>query len=366
MAERKPIGVSDAVTRGAGGVVGETLKRTGAAASGATGAVSQATGMDAVEGVGEQVQAAAGGAGRTVERAVGGSAQRTVGEELREIVREAALEVLVPVARKATRQAATYAVRRGPQLARDTIAPKLADTLSAAIEDAGGAGALAKGALSSVAGARTGMLEKVGIGRESQSRRARERRLPTEESVDVAVPLETAYDGFTEFQEYADFMSRGETVDERPDERIVWERTDGDATAIITFHRLSDRLTRVMVTYDQQAPSLLERTTSMFRTSRHSLSTDLMLYKAFVEMSEEEIETREEEPRQQAEERPAHRYGPRDEDEGAEQDTGVEEEPEDIYREEGEYAEEEPHRAPRQPIRRRAAARPRQRTARTR
>jgi hypothetical protein len=204
-------------------------------------------------------------------------------EELREIVREAAIEVLVPVARRATRQAAMYAVTRGPQLARDTIAPKLAE----AIKEAGGPGAFAKGALSSVSGARTGMLEKVGAGGEAKPRPWRERPLPVEESIDVVVPLETAYARFTEFEEYAEVMSRGETVDERPNERIAWRRTDRvEATAVITFHRLSDRLTRVMVTYDHRPQGLREKTSALLRTSPRGLTADLMRFKAFVEMSE--------------------------------------------------------------------------------
>jgi uncharacterized membrane protein len=309
MAERNARGVSSAVTRGASGAAGKTLKRAGSAARGATRAVSDVTGTGAVDTVGEQVQGATEAAGGAVERAGGGGAQRTLGEELRAIVREAALEVLVPVARRATRQAAMYAVARGPQLARDTIAPKL----GAAIEEAGGPGALARGALSSVAGARTGMLEKVGIGGESESHPWRERPLPVEESVDVAVPLETAYDWFTEFDEYAEVMTRGETVEEVPNERIAWRRTDGvEATAVITFHRLSDRLTRVMVTYDHRPQGLVEKTTSLFRSLPRGLSADLVRFKAFVEMSEEGTETEAEpeqppeEPEQQPEEPRAH------------------------------------------------------------
>jgi hypothetical protein len=372
MAERKARAVSSAVRRGAGGVAGETLKRTGSAAHGAASAVSDATGTGAVEGVGQQVQEAAGGVGGAVERAGRGGDQRTVGAELREIVREAALEVLVPVARRATTQAAKYAIRRGPQLARDTIAPKLADTLGAAIEDAGGPGAFAKGALSSVSGARTGMLEKVGIGGGSRSRPWRDRRLPVEESVDVVVPLETAYDRFTEFEEYANVMSRGETVDERPNERIAWQATDGvEATAVVTFHRLSDRLTRVMVTYDHEPQGLLEKTTSLFRASRRGLSADLMRFKAFVEMSEEDTATPEEETEQQAEEPRARgrTRSRRDEEEYAEENESAEAEPEGAYEEdepEGDYEEEEePPPAPSRRVRR-PAARPRQQRARAR
>jgi hypothetical protein len=297
MADRSARGVSSAV-RGASGAAGGTLKRAGSAARGATSAVSGVTGTEAVEGVGKQVQEAVGGAGVALERARGGGDQRTLREELREIVREAAREVLVPVARRATRQAAMYAVTRGPQLARDTIAPKL----TTAIEEAGGPGAFAKGALSSVTGARTGTLEKDAIRAESRSRPWRERPLPVEESIDVGVRLETAYDRFTEYEEYAKVMSRGETVDERPNERIAWRRTDRvDATAVITFHRLSDRLTRVMVTYDHPAQGLFEKTTSSFRASPRGLSADLMRFKAFAEMSEEDTET-EAAPEQQADE----------------------------------------------------------------
>jgi hypothetical protein len=355
MAE-KARGVSAAVRRGVGGAAGETLKRTGSAARGATGAVSAATGARAVEDIGEQVQETAKGAAGAIESAAGGDEQRTVREELREIVRDAALEVLVPVARRATLQAARYAITRGPQMARDTVAPKLADTLGAAVEEAGGPREFAKGWLAWAAEARTGMLEKVGVGGESRPRPWRERRLPVEEAIDVVVPLETAYDRFTEFDEYAQVMSRGETVDERPNERIAWERTDGvEGTAVITFHRLSDRLTRVMVTYDHDPQSLLEKTTALFGTTRRGLTADLMRFKAFAEMSEEDTTAPEEEPQQRAG-RPPGRSRPkarRAQAEDVEEDENAEEP-------EGEYEEqEEPSRAHGRPVRRRPAARPR-------
>lgn len=294
-------GVSKAVRRGVGGAAGETLKRTGSAAHGATSAVAGATGAGAIEGVGDKVQEATGTVGEAVESAAGGGPQLTLREELREILRETVLDVLAPVARRATTQAAKYAITRGPQAVRETIAPKLVDSLGAAIEEAGGPEAFARGWLGSLADARAGFLEKVRIGRESQDRPWQERRLPVEESIDVVVPLETAYDRFGDFEEYASLMSRGEIADERPTERIVWERTAGpEATAIITFHRLSDRLTRVMVTYDDGSRGLVGKTTALFRNTRRGLTADLIRFKAFVEMEEEG-----EMPGRQGEEPPA-------------------------------------------------------------
>src|SRR3712207_3856230 len=51
----------------------------------------------------------------------------TVTGELKDAVREAAIEVLRPVMRKATTSAAKYAVTQGPTLVKDKVAPKLQD-----------------------------------------------------------------------------------------------------------------------------------------------------------------------------------------------------------------------------------------------
>src|SRR5215218_3554750 len=77
------------------------------------------------------------------ERA-GGQGETLIGE-LRSAIRDAAIEVLKPVARQATTSAAKYAVTKGPDVVKDKVAPKVAG--------AGGAGALAKGVLSKGGGA---------------------------------------------------------------------------------------------------------------------------------------------------------------------------------------------------------------------
>src|SRR4051794_1556424 len=64
----------------------------------------------------------------------------TITGEIKAAVREAAIEVLKPVARKATTSAAKLAVTQGPKLL-DKVGPKVTDKVA----DAGGAGALVKG-----------------------------------------------------------------------------------------------------------------------------------------------------------------------------------------------------------------------------
>jgi cobalamin biosynthesis protein CobT len=80
-----------------------------------------------------------------------------------------------------------------------------------------------------------------------------------------------------------------EITEQRPNQRIAW-KTDGgvESTGVVTFHELSDRLTRVMVTHDFQPHGVLEKTASGFRMSRRALRSDLMRFKAFIEMREEE------------------------------------------------------------------------------
>ncbi|HYZ79702.1 MAG TPA: hypothetical protein VE571_00455 [Solirubrobacteraceae bacterium] len=293
MAERGS-GLLSGAVKGVTGAAGETVKTAGGMVGGATEAASGAAqgaaqgvpGAKAVEtvgegvgAVGEGVQAAASGAGGALERAGGRRTEPTLRDELRQIMREAALEVLVPVARTATTRAAKYAVTRSPELARDALVPKV----RGAIEEAGGPGALAKRALSSVSKARSEMSERLAARREEEHP-WRDRPVPIENAIDVGVPVESAYDCFAEFEEYAHVLSHGEIVDERQDERIEWRRSDGgDAMAVVTFHPLSDRLTRVMVDYDHRPHNMVEMATSL--TLARRLNADLMRFKAFAEMS---------------------------------------------------------------------------------
>jgi hypothetical protein len=247
-----------------------------------------------------------------------------------------------------------------------SVAPRVRDAVLPAIEEAGGPGALARGALSNVSDKRAGVLSKVGLGRDrgdGASLPGTEGwRVPVEDSVDVAASLETAYDRFSQFEDFSKFISQGERVDERPNERIEWKSGNGmEASGVITFHRLSDRLTRVMVTYDVQPQGILQKAVSALRMSGRALRTDLMRYKAFVEMTDDDAvaelgERRDADDLEPRRERPVARRRPYEDadvadepyDE-AEDDYGPDEEPE---------SEEEELVAPTRTVRRRAPARP--------
>jgi uncharacterized membrane protein len=226
-------------------------------------------------------------------------AEQTLRGELASIVRESALEVLGPVARTATTRAAKYLSQSAPTLAK-RVAPRLKDTLGPRIEEAGGAGALARDTLARFSGAGGG---------------ERGMTVPLHDSVDVAVPLETAYNQFTQFEDFPEFMHGVEDVeqdddahltwhahvwglrrsweieitDQLPNERIAWRTVNGsEATGVVTFHRLGDRLTRIEVIVSVQPEGVLEKAASGLRIVGRVLRSDLRRFKAFLELRDQE------------------------------------------------------------------------------
>jgi uncharacterized membrane protein len=222
--------------------------------------------------------------------------------------------------RKATTSAAKYAVTKGPGLVKDKVSPKL--------EEAGGAGGVVKGIANkggglaeTVGGVASGIGGKLGGGGggkkggdKAPSGTGRGRRLPVQEFVDVGVDLQTAYDQFTQFEDWPRFMHRVERIEQRDDstlmwheniwgvrrsweaeiveqtpcERIVWRTSNGpQSIGVVTFHRISDRLTRIYITMDFQPKGLFEKASSGMRISRRALKSDLMRFKAFVELHDE-------------------------------------------------------------------------------
>lgn len=140
------------------------------------------------------------------------------------------------------------------------------------------------------------------------------RRMPIQQSVDVAVPVKIAYNRWTLFEDWPDFMHRfesveqiddttlsfstkiwgihrkfeAEIVEQRPDERIEWNVTEGPAhTGIVTFHELAPRLTRIEVSLDIEPNGMLEKMARGMRFTKRAARADLHRFKSLVELDEE-------------------------------------------------------------------------------
>ena len=130
------------------------------------------------------------------------------------------------------------------------------------------------------------------------------------ESIDVAVPVGTAYNQWTQFEEFPRFMEgvqsvqqlddthlrwvaeiggkreewEAEITEQLPDERVAWAARGGKGNAgVVTFHRLNDRETRVTVQMDWQPEGVLENVGSALGLDDRQVSKDLDRFKELIE-----------------------------------------------------------------------------------
>ena len=130
------------------------------------------------------------------------------------------------------------------------------------------------------------------------------------ETIDVAVPVDTAYNQWTQFEEFPRFM-RGvervvqvddthlhwaaevagkheewdaEIVDQQPDERVAWRATTGKGNAgVVTFDRLGENETRVTVQMDWQPEGALENIGTALGMDDRQVAKDLERFKDLIE-----------------------------------------------------------------------------------
>jgi uncharacterized membrane protein len=207
---------------------------------------------------------------------------------------------------------ATKATTKAAKKMGDSVGGKLKEGVSEKVDEAGGAGGLVKEAASGLlpgggdSGGGKGGMPGVGKGR----------RMPVQQSVDVAVPVETAYNQFTQFEDWGEFMHRvthvtqeddctvsfatkiwtrkrefkAEIETQRPDERIKWKVSQGIThTGVVTFHELAPRLTRIELNMDVEPGGMIEKAARGMRHIKRAARADLHRFKAFIEM--QEIET---------------------------------------------------------------------------
>ncbi|CAN5603079.1 SRPBCC family protein [soil metagenome] len=130
------------------------------------------------------------------------------------------------------------------------------------------------------------------------------------ESIDLDVPVRTAYDQWTQFEEFPRFMDGVESVrqlddthlewkaevagvtkhwhakitEQTPDQRIAWTATDGAQNAgVVTFHRIDDQKSRVTLPLDVAPEGPVETVGEALGFVQRQAAGDLERFKSFVE-----------------------------------------------------------------------------------
>jgi uncharacterized membrane protein len=131
-----------------------------------------------------------------------------------------------------------------------------------------------------------------------------------EESIEVDVPVTTAYNQWTQFEEFPQFMEgiesvqqtddthllwtaeiggqreewRAEITEQHPDHRVAWKATDGRENAgVVTFHRIGENKTRVMVQMDWEPGGALEKIGATVGADSRRVQGDLKRFKELIE-----------------------------------------------------------------------------------
>ena len=131
-----------------------------------------------------------------------------------------------------------------------------------------------------------------------------------EEGVEVDVPVRTAYNQWTQFEEFPQFMGGVERVEQLddthlhwvaniggverewdaeiteqiPDERIAWHATDGAQNAgVVTFHRLAPERTKVMLQLEFEPEGFAESVGDALGLVKRRATGDLDRFKKYIE-----------------------------------------------------------------------------------
>ncbi|MGW4493492.1 SRPBCC family protein [Streptomyces sp. NPDC004376] len=132
------------------------------------------------------------------------------------------------------------------------------------------------------------------------------------EDIDVGVPVREAYDQWTQFQEFSTFAKgvvsvekaddtssnwkvkvakstrswKANVTEQVPDERITWttEGAKGTVKGVVTFHAVTDDLTKVLLVLEYFPKGLFEKTGNIWRAQGRRARLDLKLYRKFLMM----------------------------------------------------------------------------------
>jgi uncharacterized membrane protein len=131
-----------------------------------------------------------------------------------------------------------------------------------------------------------------------------------EKSIDVEVPVRTAYDQWTQFETFPQFMSDVERIEQlddtttrwhvkilgaertfdaditeqEPDQRIAWKsRGETKHAGVVTFHRIDEGRTRVTLQMDVEPTDWVEKAGDAVGVIDRKAKSDLDDFKTFIE-----------------------------------------------------------------------------------
>ena len=131
-----------------------------------------------------------------------------------------------------------------------------------------------------------------------------------EESIEVQVPVRTAYNQWTQFEDFPRFMEGvqevrqlddthlhwkadiagqerewdAEITEQHPDERVAWKSTGGAQHAgVVTFHRIGDEQSRVMLQLDVEPEGVTEQVGDKLGFVKRRVKGDLERFKELIE-----------------------------------------------------------------------------------
>jgi uncharacterized membrane protein len=130
------------------------------------------------------------------------------------------------------------------------------------------------------------------------------------EAIDVHVPVRTAYDQWTQFETFPNFMEGVKSVrqlddttlewvadvagrekrwkatitEQAPDQRIAWTSTQGAHNAgVVTFHRIDDGTSRVTLQLDVDPEGPVENVGDALGLVTRQVKGDMERFKDFIE-----------------------------------------------------------------------------------
>jgi uncharacterized membrane protein len=131
-----------------------------------------------------------------------------------------------------------------------------------------------------------------------------------EQAIDVGVPVSTAYNQWTQFEEFPSFMEgvisvvqlddrrlnwtakvagrektwQAEIREQVPDQKIVWRSTDGDETAgVVTFQPLGSDSVRVNLAMSYNPQGFVENVGDAMGLMSRRVEGDLKRFKSYIE-----------------------------------------------------------------------------------